>query len=128
VDEARSVTPSSDELDVVRQLTVPCDHVASAETGEGLAECSPSLLKRSLPTAVRSRSTLRVDARATSLRHFARARRSDGVSGQWSRGELPATVAGGSPREAVRSLEDLIGAVDVEDILDEVFRRFCVGK
>ncbi len=25
-------------------------------------------------------------------------------------------------------LEDLIGAIDVEDVLDEVFRRFCVGK
>ena len=23
---------------------------------------------------------------------------------------------------------DLIGGVDVEEILDEVFRRFCVGK
>lgn len=43
-------------------------------------------------------------------------------------GELPATVAAVHLREAVRSLEDLIGAVDVEDILDEVFRRFCVGK
>ena len=30
--------------------------------------------------------------------------------------------------ELERSLEDLVGAVDVEDILDEVFRRFCVGK
>jgi tRNA U34 5-carboxymethylaminomethyl modifying GTPase MnmE/TrmE len=31
-------------------------------------------------------------------------------------------------RTAVMILEDLIGAVDVEDVLDEVFRRFCVGK
>ena len=31
-------------------------------------------------------------------------------------------------REAARALEELIGAVDVEDVLDRVFRSFCVGK
>jgi len=29
---------------------------------------------------------------------------------------------------APQALEDLVGAVDVDEILDEVFRRFCVGK
>jgi len=28
----------------------------------------------------------------------------------------------------VTTLEELIGAVDIDDVLDEVFRRFCVGK
>jgi len=27
-----------------------------------------------------------------------------------------------------RSLEELIGTVDVEDVLDRVFSSFCVGK
>jgi tRNA modification GTPase len=31
-------------------------------------------------------------------------------------------------RRAVRALERLIGAVGVEDVLDEVFSRFCLGK
>jgi tRNA modification GTPase len=31
-------------------------------------------------------------------------------------------------REAARALEELIGVVDVEDVLDRVFRSFCVGK
>jgi tRNA modification GTPase len=30
--------------------------------------------------------------------------------------------------DAVAALEGLVGAVDVEHVLDEVFRRFCVGK
>jgi tRNA modification GTPase len=30
--------------------------------------------------------------------------------------------------EAAAALESLIGAVDVEDILDRVFSTFCVGK
>jgi tRNA modification GTPase len=47
---------------------------------------------------------------------------------RWSEGSIPAPVAAVHLREAVTVLEDLIGAVDVEDVLDEVFRRFCVGK
>jgi tRNA modification GTPase len=47
---------------------------------------------------------------------------------RWMARDVPAPVAAVHLREAVRSLEDLVGAVDVEDILDEVFRRFCVGK
>ena len=46
----------------------------------------------------------------------------------WVSAALPPTVAAVHLREAVRVLEDLIGAVDVDDVLDEVFRRFCVGK
>ncbi|MGH2900658.1 MAG: tRNA modification GTPase, partial [Solirubrobacteraceae bacterium] len=47
---------------------------------------------------------------------------------RWRLGDVPAPVAAVHLREAVRALEDLVGSVDVEDILDEVFRRFCVGK
>lgn len=31
-------------------------------------------------------------------------------------------------RTAIRALDALIGKVDVEDLLDEIFSRFCVGK
>lgn len=31
-------------------------------------------------------------------------------------------------QEAARSLEELIGVVDVDEVLDRVFRSFCVGK
>jgi tRNA modification GTPase len=31
-------------------------------------------------------------------------------------------------RAAVYVLEELIGAVDVDDVLDRVFSSFCVGK
>lgn len=31
-------------------------------------------------------------------------------------------------REAVRDLDSLIGKVDVEDLLDEIFSSFCIGK
>lgn len=31
-------------------------------------------------------------------------------------------------RVATRALESLVGGVDVEDVLGEIFSRFCVGK
>ena len=31
-------------------------------------------------------------------------------------------------RQAVRSLGRITGAVDVEDLLDVIFRDFCIGK
>lgn len=46
----------------------------------------------------------------------------------WSSGNLPAPVAAVHLRGAVHSLEELIGSVDVEDVLDRVFSSFCVGK
>ena len=46
----------------------------------------------------------------------------------WREEKLPATVASVHLRSAVCALEELIGAVDVEDVLDQVFSSFCVGK
>jgi tRNA modification GTPase len=31
-------------------------------------------------------------------------------------------------REATSSLDELLGTVDVEEVLDRVFGSFCVGK
>jgi tRNA modification GTPase len=46
----------------------------------------------------------------------------------WEDQELPAPVVAVHLRMAVLALEELIGAIDVEDVLDRVFRSFCVGK
>lgn len=37
-------------------------------------------------------------------------------------------IAAEELRIAIRALEGLLGRVDVEDLLDEIFSRFCVGK
>jgi tRNA modification GTPase len=41
---------------------------------------------------------------------------------------VPTVVAAVHLREATRELEELIGSIDVEDVLDRVFSAFCVGK
>nr|MBA3890746.1 50S ribosome-binding GTPase [Gemmatimonadaceae bacterium] len=46
----------------------------------------------------------------------------------WASGALPAPVAAVHLREGVHVLEELVGAVDVEDVLSRVFSSFCIGK
>ena len=31
-------------------------------------------------------------------------------------------------RSAVRSLDSIVGRIDVENLLDEIFSSFCIGK
>ena len=37
-------------------------------------------------------------------------------------------IAAAELRSAIRALEVLVGRVDVENLLDEIFSSFCVGK
>jgi tRNA modification GTPase len=46
----------------------------------------------------------------------------------WEAGSLPATIAAVHLRSAAHHLDELVGRVDVDDVLDELFRSFCVGK
>jgi len=46
----------------------------------------------------------------------------------WHGGVIPSPVAATHLREAAAALEELIGAVQPDDVLDAVFRSFCVGK
>ena len=46
----------------------------------------------------------------------------------WRTNQVPLAIAAVHLRAAVHSLETLIGAVDVEDVLDVVFSNFCIGK
>jgi tRNA modification GTPase len=46
----------------------------------------------------------------------------------WSEGTLPAPVAAVHLLAAREAISELIGSVDVEDVLDRVFRDFCIGK
>jgi tRNA modification GTPase len=52
----------------------------------------------------------------------------DEFTTRWREGALPATIAAVHIRQAVGALDELIGAVDVDEILGRVFATFCVGK
>ena len=122
--------PSSESLERARATLMALGAVAvSAETGEGLTELLDAVVR-----AISSNETMgAIDAPILSHeRHrFAVARALEEARlfrDDWSSGRVPVTIAAVHLREAVTTLEELVGAVDVEDILDELFRRFCVGK
>jgi tRNA modification GTPase len=100
----------------------------SAVTGAGLEELIERIVQAldaahdvpsDAPVLTRARHRERVAAARTELLAFKQA---------WSESEVPPIVAAVHLRTATSSLEELVGRVDVESILDEVFSRFCVGK
>jgi tRNA modification GTPase len=105
------------------------DLAVSAHTGEGLRELL-ALIERRLarehgapvldaPGLTRARHQAAVASAAAELEAF---------RGAWAEDVLPASVAAIHVRAAADALAELIGAVQVDDVLDAVFRRFCVGK
>lgn len=108
----------------------PRDVIAvSAETGTGLAAVTAAIaatldqsrgaLRFDAPLVTRERHRVALSLARDELERFLNAFAAD---------QLPAVVAAVHLREATRHLEELIGTVDIEDLLDRLFRNFCVGK
>jgi tRNA modification GTPase len=107
------------------------DHLVrvSAQTGEGLQSLvdavSNAIASRygeaapDLPILTRARHRQALTTALVEIRQFQHV---------WREEKLPAPVASVHLRAAVHVLEELVGAVDVEDVLDRVFSSFCVGK
>jgi tRNA modification GTPase len=120
----QDLAPAPDDAGAGAEL-VP----VSAETGTGLSEllsrieqvldASVTAIVPDLPVVTRTRHVAALEAAAAEMRAF--------VEG-WEAGELPAPVIAVHLRAAVAALEELVGVVDTEDVLDRVFRSFCVGK
>lgn len=102
---------------------------ASAETGEGLPDVisaigaalrdSKGALELDAPIVTRERQRFALENAQAELGEFHAA---------FSAQRIPAIVSAVHLREATRHLEELIGVVDVEDVLERVFSTFCVGK
>jgi tRNA modification GTPase len=100
----------------------------SVVTGAGLAELRRRLAEVAFgrlvalgevePVVTRARHRIALERALRELDGFAAARR-DGVD---------AAAAATHLRAAVAALDDLIGAVTPDDVLDRVFAAFCVGK
>jgi tRNA modification GTPase len=101
----------------------------SAHTGEGLQSLLDAINNAiaskygeaapDLPILTKARHQQALTIALAEIRQFQQA---------WREEKLPAPVASVHLRAAVYVLEELIGAVDVEDVLDRVFSSFCVGK
>ena len=96
--------------------------IASAETGAGMAE----LLER-LESMVSQRIDLAGSPALTRARHRDALEQSVDALGRFA-GASEAALAAEDLRLAVRALGRITGRVEVEDILDVIFRDFCIGK
>ena len=100
----------------------------SVETGDGLADLRdvlPALVYSAVVTAepgtpvlTRRRHALALETAAAEVAGFRK-----GVEDG-----LPAEVAATHLRSAEMALEELLGVVTTDDVLDVVFREFCIGK
>jgi tRNA modification GTPase len=112
-----------------RPTAQPPDRIAvSAVTGQGLAELRFQLAQVAFgrllalgdvePVVTRARHRAALERAVLELDNFWGARESG----------VDAAAAATHLRAAVAALDDLIGAVTPEDVLDRVFAAFCVGK
>ena len=97
----------------------------SGKTGQGISELVENITgilesrAANAATATRERHRLAIESAMKSL---------DAAHIELSHGPDRAELAAEEVRSAVRALESLVGRVDVEHILDEIFANFCVGK
>ena len=106
--------------------------VTSVGTEQQAVEISEELVARCLAGAALADAARRLTASADPPR-LTRARHRAAVSA--AKAALEAALAADMPelrgeelRVSVRELGRLTGAVGVEDVLDAVFRQFCIGK
>jgi tRNA modification GTPase len=118
-DSMASAEPAGDDGDIA----------VSAVTGDGLAALTAAVVRvladrygapsADVPLLTRARHQRALREARDELMSFRRA---------WEDEHLPAPIAAVHLRAAAGALESVIGAVDVEDVLDRLFSTFCVGK
>lgn len=123
-----AIRTKSDLVTNGEQTALPLIPV-SAETGSGLRELlaaidasvdsSQGIVSSDLPILTRARHQKALEFASEEVAQFLKA---------WQAQTLPVTVAAVHLRTAISGLEELIGTMDVDDVLDRVFSSFCVGK
>lgn len=101
----------------------------SAESGAGLGDLLARIdaaAEQSMPSAETDRVVITRERHRVGLT-TARDEVAAFVAA-WDAGALPAPVAAVHLLTAREALAELIGSVDTEDVLDRVFRDFCIGK
>jgi tRNA modification GTPase len=118
------LAPTSDDIVVQGKADISGDGV-SGKTGQGVPELLDAIAKR-----LRQRSA--GAGLLTRERHRQAIERAIGAMEsallEVEKGSERVELAAAELRVAVRALETLVGRLDVEDLLDEIFASFCIGK
>lgn len=125
--EQPEMAPQADDLVLVAKadLAGPGPDAVSGKTGEGI----PELVARITDT-LKTRAT--GAGLATRVRH--KQAMEKGLESLLAAqnlipfGEDHADIAAEELRSAIRALDSLVGRIDIENILDEIFASFCLGK
>lgn len=125
--EQPEMAPQADDLVLVAKadLVGPGLDAVSGKTGEGI----PELVARITDT-LKTRAT--GAGLATRVRH--KQAMEKGLENLLDAqnlipfGEDHADIAAEELRSAIRALDSLVGRIDIENILDEIFASFCLGK
>jgi tRNA modification GTPase len=100
----------------------------SALTGDGLDDLRRTLPHLAFAAVVSASAEAPVLTRRRQREALEVARAEVDAFASGLRSGLPAEVAGTHLRSAESALEELLGVIGVEDVLDAVFAEFCVGK
>jgi tRNA modification GTPase len=98
----------------------------SCLTGEGLSQLEKEILARITKENLRPESMVAINARHRDC--LRRALESCDRARQALRQGMAPEYVAVDLKDALRALGEVIGAVDVEQILDSVFSQFCIGK
>ena len=126
-DEAPMMVPMLDDIVVLGKADIFGVETAavSGKTGQGidaLIAAITSRLERRAASAgllIRERQRIALERSILAL---------ESVLGAMDRSVLLPELIAAELRAAMRALEGLVGRIDVESLLDEVFSSFCIGK
>jgi tRNA modification GTPase len=99
----------------------------SAKEGEGISALRKSMLDAAWST-VRARPEAPLVTRRRHVRALESARRSIEEFCAACEAKMPAEIAVTHLQDATLRLEELLGSISTEELLDRVFASFCVGK
>lgn len=121
------IAPSDDDLVVTGKadLHEGSGLAVSGKTGEGLERLITEITGRLLGRAAGAGVMTRARHRQAMIRAKGAL---ESARDEVSRGSDRAELAAEQLRNAARALESLVGRVDVENLLDEIFANFCIGK
>jgi tRNA modification GTPase len=118
------LVPMMDDI-VVHGKADISGHGVSGKTGQGIPELLAAIESRLLQRSAGAGLMTRERHRQAIERAI---RAMESVLLEVEKGAERAELAAAELRVAIRALETLVGRLDVEDLLDEIFSSFCIGK
>lgn len=116
------------EAGEVEGLNVAAVVAVSAHTGMGLGELKRVLTRLVFEGLVQAGESAPVLTRERQVRAVAGAREEIACFQLALREGVPAEIAATHLQTAAGQLEDMLGVITVDDVLDVVFGTFCIGK